>query len=71
MMKYEEMEVIRRETGCGQPCNYLEYKFHGGGIPSSFNTSGNEFVFSLLAQTRYTSVEKNKILKFNYFSSKI
>ena len=67
MMKYEELEVIRRETGCGQPCNYVEYKFHGGGIPSSFNTSGNEFVFSLLAQTRYTSMEREEILKFELF----
>ena len=48
-------------TGCGKPCNYLEYKFHGAGIPSSFN-SGDHFVFSLLAQTRYTSVEKEELL---------
>ena len=61
-MKYEELEVIQRKTGCGKPCNYLEYKFHGGSIPSSFNASGNHFVFSLLAQTRYTSVEKEELL---------
>ena len=48
-------------TGCGKPCNYLEYKFHRGRIPSSFD-SGDHFVFSLLAQTRYTSVEKEELL---------
>ena len=48
-------------TGCGKPCSYLEYNFHRGGIPSSFN-SGDHFVFSLLAQTRYTSVEREELL---------
>ena len=61
-MKYEELNVIRGMTGCGKPCNYVEYKFHGGGIPSSFNSSGNHFVFSLLAQTRYTLVEREELL---------
>ena len=51
-MNYAELEVIQRMTGCGKPCNYLEYKFHGAGIPSSFNSSKDHFVFSLLAQTR-------------------
>ena len=48
-------------SGCGKPCNYLEYKFHRGRIPSSFD-SGDHFVFSLLAQTRYTSVEMEELL---------
>ena len=63
-VKYEELEFIRRVTGCGKPCNYLEYKFHGEAIPSSFKLSGssNYFVFSLLAQTRFTSVEKEELL---------
>ena len=61
-MKYEELDVIQAMTGCGRPCNYLEYKFEGGGIPSSFNSSGDHFVFSLLAQTRYTLVEKEELL---------
>ena len=60
-MKYEELEVIELMSGCGKPCNYLEYKFHRGRIPSSFD-SGDHFVFSLLAQTRYTSVEKEELL---------
>ena len=63
-LKYEELEFIRRVTGCGKPCNYLEYKFHGEAIPSSFklSDSSNYFVFSLLAQTRFTSVEKEELL---------
>ena len=48
-------------TGCGKPCNYLEYKFHGGGISSSFD-SGDHFVFSLLTETRYTSAEREELL---------
>ena len=51
-------------TGCGKPCNYLEYKFQGGSIPSSFKLSDSSdyFVFSLLAQTRHTSVEREELL---------
>ena len=63
-LKYEELEFIRRVTGCGKPCNYLEYKFHGDAIPSSFklSESSNYFVFSLLAHTRFTSVAKEELL---------
>ena len=61
-MKYEELEVIQTMTGCGKPCSYLEYKFQGGKIPSSFKSADDEFVFSLLAQTRYTSVEREELL---------
>ena len=39
----------------------MQYKFHGGAIPSAFKCDDN-FVFSLLAQTRYTSVEKEELL---------
>ena len=39
----------------------MQYKFHGGGIPSAFK-SDNNFVFSLLAQTRFTSVEREELL---------
>ena len=61
-MKYEELEVIELMTGCRKPCNYLEYKFQSNPIPSSFNSSSDDFVFSLLAQTRYTSVEMEELL---------
>ena len=63
-LKYEELEVIQTKTGCGKPCNYLEYKFQGGPVPSSFKLSDSSdyFVFSLLAQTRHTSVEREELL---------
>ena len=66
-MSYEELEVIQTMTGCKKPCNYLEYKFHGGSLPSAFNSSGYPFV-SLIAQTRYTSVEREELL---YHSSEM
>ena len=59
-MNHEELEVIQSMTGCKKPCNYLEYKFHGGSLPSSFN-SGFPFV-SLVSRTRFTSVEREELL---------
>ena len=62
MMMYEELEKIKEMTGCAKPCNYMEYRFHGGKIPSSFKPSGDHFIFSLHAQTRYTSIWKEELL---------
>ena len=59
-MNHEELEVIQSMTGCKKPCNYLEYKFHGGSLPSSFN-SGFPFV-SLVSRTRFTTVEREELL---------
>ena len=74
-MAYEELEVIRNLTGCGKPCRYLAYQFHGGGIPTSFQSS--HYVFAMIAQsrynwsrytwfrytpTRYTSVKREELL---------
>ena len=50
-MAYEELEVIQNLTGCGKPCRYLKYQFHGGGISTSFKSP--HFVFALIAQSRY------------------
>ena len=61
-MSFEELEVIKKMTGCIKPCNYLEYNFHGAGLPTSFKPPGDHFVFSLLAQERYISVEKEELL---------
>ena len=60
-MSYEELEVIETMTGCGKPCNYLEYKFFKERIPSSFS-SGDYFVISVVAQTRHTMLEREELL---------
>ena len=39
----------------------MEYKFHGGSFRSSFNSSGDPFV-SVIAETRYTAVEREELL---------
>ena len=59
---FEELDVIKEFTGCGKPCNYLEYKFLKERIPSGFDPSGDYFVFTIVAQTRYTTVEKEELL---------
>ena len=41
---------------------HWEYKFHGGRRPSSFKSSGDHFIFSLIAQTRYTSIWREELL---------
>ena len=61
-MRFEELSVIKKMTGCGKPCNYLEYKFNGEKIPTSLKSSGDHYIFSLLAQTRYTSIWKEELL---------
>ena len=61
-MRQEELDVIERLTGCGKPCHYLEYKFHGDKIPSSFRPSDDHYVFSLFAITKYTTVWKEELL---------
>ena len=61
-MRLEELDVIERLTGCGKPCHYLEYKFHGDKIPSSFRSSHDHYIFSLFAITKYTSVWKEELL---------
>ena len=61
-MRYEELGMIESMTGCRKPCNYLEYKFHGEKIPTSFKSSGDHYIFSVLAQTRYTSIWKEELL---------
>ena len=61
-MRFEELNVIEKMTGCGKPCSYLEYKFHGEKIPTSFKSPGDHYIFSLLAQTRYTSIWKEELL---------
>ena len=58
---YEDMKFIRNVTGCLKPCNYLEYKFHGEPMPSTFDSSGHS-MFSVFAQTRYTTVEREELL---------
>ena len=58
-MRYEELDVIERITGCGKPCNYLEYKFHGGKHPSSF--PGDHIFFSFYALTRYTWIWREEV----------
>ena len=60
-MSFEELEEIKKMTGCIKPCNYLEYNFHGAGLPTSFKPPGDHFVFSLLAKERYISVEKEEL----------
>ena len=61
-MRFEELNVIEKMTGCGKPCSYLEYKFHGEKIPTSFKSPGDHYIFSLLAQTRHTSIWKEELL---------
>ena len=51
--------MIERITGCGKPCNYLEYKFHGGKHPSSF--PGDHCIFSFYALTRYTWIWREEV----------
>ena len=58
-MRYEELDMIERITGCGKPCNYLEYKFHGGKHPTSF--PGNKVIFSFYALTRYTWIWREEV----------
>ena len=60
-LRYEDMKIIRNMTSCLKPCNYLEYKFHGEPMPSTFDSSGYS-IFSVFAQTRYTTVEKEELL---------
>ena len=61
-ISFEELEVIKKMTGCIKPCKYLEYNFHGAGLPTFFKPPGDHFAFSLLAQERYISVEKEELL---------
>ena len=61
-MRFEELHVIGKMTGCGKPCSYREYKFHGEKLPTSFKSSGDHYIFSLLAQTRHTSIWKEELL---------
>ena len=58
----KDARAISTVTGCIKPCKYLEYNFHGAGLPTSFKPPGDHFVFSLLAQERYISVEKEELL---------
>ena len=58
-MRYEELDMIERITGCGKPCNYLEYKFHGGKHPTSF--PGDHIIFSFYALTRYTWIWREEV----------
>ena len=61
-MSFEELDVVEEFTGCGKPCKYLEYKFLRERIPSGFDPSGDYFVFTIVSQTKYTSVEKEELL---------
>ena len=61
-MSFEELDVIKEFTGCEKPCKYLEYKFLKEMIPSDFDPSGDYFVFTIVTQTRYTTVEKEELL---------
>ena len=62
-MMYEELDSIERMTVCGKPCRYLEYKFLGEKKPSSLTTSsGDHYIFSLIAQTRFTSIWREELL---------
>ena len=54
--------MVKDFTGCGKPCNYLEYNFLRERIPSGFDPSGDYFVFTTVTQTRYTTVEKEELL---------
>ena len=48
---YEDMKIIRNVAGCLKPCNYLEYKFHGEPMPSTFDSSGDSIIYRVVFLT--------------------